>query len=155
MTKNLANPNPKGLKTRRISCSPRKREGCKVLRLGITDCCMLPPQARQGGLSLNPTSAAACRSRVLKAETSVLVCFLALQDFSCWHCWHCWDGGRERFLQIVLLHHSLPCLLLPTADMATPAQTPVERCKGAPTQKCGGGGRRATISESKGRWRVI
>lgn len=41
--------------------------------LGSRHCCLLPPQTSQSRLSINPASAAACRSRVLKAATSV--CF--------------------------------------------------------------------------------
>lgn len=44
--------------------------------LGSRHCCILPPQTSQSGLSKNPALADACRSRVLKAATSVL--FLSL-----------------------------------------------------------------------------
>lgn len=135
MTKKSDKPKPRGIKTRRISCSPRNRVQSSKTGdyLGSRHWCILPPETSQGGLSINPTLAAACRSRVTKAATSVLVSFLVLRDFSCCYCWHCWDGERERFLQIALLHHSLHCLLLPTGAMATTAQTTMEMCKEAPT----------------------
>lgn len=129
----------KRFKDKKDKLLPKKKGTVQSSKTGeCRHCCILPPQTSQGGLSKNPTLAAACRSRVLKAATTVLISFLALQDFSCCHCWQCWDGERERLLQISLLHLSLQCFLLPTGAMATAAQTPREMCKGALPKKVEG-----------------